>query len=191
MQFTRSSIHSIGCSPPKYKHRTLPNPLLTILVLYSTILYEVIDLISEMKGGFLISQIKQVSGRIFQKLLAQAGVDAFNGAQGRILYVLWQRDNIPIAELSKKTGLAKTTLTSMLDRMQASGLIKRAYDARDRRRIRISLTLDARQLRGEYDAVSRKMSALYYAGFSDSEIIAFELTLQRILNNLEQQEESP
>jgi len=75
-------------------------------------------LVSETNGGFLISQIKQISGRIFEKLLSNAGVDAFNGAQGRILYVLWQEDNIPIAELSKKTGLAKTTLTSMLDRME-------------------------------------------------------------------------
>ncbi len=70
----------------------------------------------ETQGGFLISQVKQVSGRIFEKLLANAGVEEFNGAQGRILYVLWQEDGIPIVELSRKTGLAKTTLTSMLDR---------------------------------------------------------------------------
>ena len=58
-------------------------------------------------GGFLMTQIKQVGGRVFEKLLSQSGIDEFNGAQGRILYVLWQLDNIPISELSKKTGLAK------------------------------------------------------------------------------------
>ena len=146
---------------------------------------------SETKGGFLISQVKQVSGRIFDKLLKQTGVDAFNGAQGRILYVLWQGDGIPIAELSKQTGLAKTTLTSMLDRMETSGLVRRAYDTADRRQIRISLTSKARELRGAYQAVSAAMSEVFYAGFTDAEITAFENTLRRILQNLEKQEETP
>ncbi len=139
---------------------------------------------SETNGGFLISQLKQVSGRRFEKLLSQAGVEAFNGAQGRILYVLWQRDGVPIAELSNKTGLAKTTLTSMLDRMEQSGLLRRAYDVADRRQIRIFLTGEARKLQGGYDAVSRAMSEIFYAGFTDGEILTFESTLRRILDNL-------
>lgn len=142
-------------------------------------------MVSKANGGFLISQIKQISGRIFEKLLAQAGVDAFNGAQGRILYVLWQQDNIPIAELSKKTGLARTTLTSMLDRMEQSELLTRTYDKADRRQIRISLTGQARLLSSEYERVSRAMNEIFYAGFLDEEIVAFEDYLQRILKNLE------
>ncbi|MBE0600665.1 MAG: MarR family transcriptional regulator [Firmicutes bacterium] len=145
-------------------------------------------LLSETNGGFLISQIKQVSGRLFEKLLARAGVDAFNGAQGRILYVLWQADNIPIAVLSQKTGLAKTTMTSMLDRMEQSGLVRRVDDKADRRQIRIALTEQARALRGEYDDVSRSMNEIYYTGFSDAEILAFEATLRRILINLKENE---
>ncbi|HPB55708.1 MAG TPA: MarR family transcriptional regulator, partial [Candidatus Aminicenantes bacterium] len=80
------------------------------------------------QGGFLISQIKQISGRIFDKLLVGSGIEAFNRAQGRILYVLWQADGVPIVELSHKTGLAKTTLTSMLDRMESADLITRVFD---------------------------------------------------------------
>jgi DNA-binding MarR family transcriptional regulator len=141
-------------------------------------------LVSGTNGGFLISQIKQISGRIFEKLLSNASIDAFNGAQGRILYVLWQEDNIPIAELSKKTGLAKTTLTSMLDRMEESGLLLRIFDKTNRRQIRIVLTDQARSLSSKYDKVSQEMNEIYYAGFSDDEIIAFENTLRRILKNL-------
>ena len=72
----------------------------------------------ETRTGFLISQIKQVQGRVFQRLLAASGVEAFNGPQGRILYVLWQEDGVPIARLARKTGLAKNTLTAMLARME-------------------------------------------------------------------------
>ena len=140
------------------------------------------------EGGYLISQIKQVSGRIFEKMLINAGIDEFNGAQGRILYVLWQNDNIPIVELSRKTGLAKTTLTSMLDRMETANLIERVYDSRDRRQIRIVLTEYARSLSDKYEEVSEQMVNVYYAGFEEEEIIFFEDTLRRVLNNLQEKE---
>ena len=139
----------------------------------------------ETQGGFLISQIRQVSGRIFEKLLVNAGVDAFNGAQGRILYVLWKEDGIPIVELSRKTGLAKTTLTSMLDRMESANLIIRVFDKTDRRQVRISLTEKAKSLSDEYEKVSQEMNEIYYAGFTDEEISTFENGLRRILQNLE------
>jgi DNA-binding MarR family transcriptional regulator len=142
----------------------------------------------ETQGGFLISQIKQISGRIFERLREEAGVEAFNGAQGRILYVLWQGDGVPIAELSRKTGLAKTTLTGMLDRMESVGLIIRAADRADRRQIRISLTEEARALQGAYDDVSTQMNEIYYAGFTGEEIARFEEALGRILNNLMKKE---
>lgn len=79
----------------------------------------------ESQGGFLITRVKQVGGRVFERILAERGVEAFNGAQGRILYVLWQGDGVPISALSRDTGLAMTTLTGMLDRMEAAGLILR------------------------------------------------------------------
>ena len=140
------------------------------------------------QGGFLISQIKQISGRIFERLLDGADIKAFNRAQGRILYVLWQADGVPIVELSNKTGLAKTTLTSMLDRMESANLVMRVFDKTDRRQIRISLTEKSRELSDAYKKVSREMSEIFYAGFSDDEIIAFEDNLRRILKNLNEKE---
>lgn len=140
------------------------------------------------QGGFLVTQVKQVSGRLFERLLTDAGVEAFNGPQGRILYVLWQQDGIPIIELSRKTGLAKTSLTSMLERMEQADLIVRIPDQDDKRRICVSLTANARKLSDKYDKVSHKMNEIYYAGFSDQEIIVFEDTLRRILANLTDKE---
>jgi DNA-binding MarR family transcriptional regulator len=115
-------------------------------------------------------------------------VNEFNGAQGRILYVLWQEDSLPIIELSRRTGLAKTTLTSMLDRMEGANLIRRNYDKADRRQIRITLTEKSRDLSGKYLEVSRKMREIFYQGFSDEEILEFENSLSRIINNLNESE---
>ena len=79
----------------------------------------------EMNGGFLVTKIKQLGDRIFEKILSEKNIDAFNGAQGRILYVLWQEDGITIRSLSIKCGLAITSLTTMLERMENQGLIRR------------------------------------------------------------------
>ena len=142
------------------------------------------ELVDKTNGGFLISKIKQIQGRVFEKLRTEHGIDQFNGAQGRILFVLWEIDNIPIHELSDKTGLAKTTLTGMLDRLEASGHIRRAFDPQDRRKVNILLTEASRGLKSQYDDVSRKMSELFYEGFADEEILQFENCLARILKNL-------
>ena len=141
----------------------------------------------ETRGGFLISQIKQIQGRIFGRLLTAAGIDEFNGAQGRILYVLWE-DNLPIVELARRTGLAKTTLTGMLDRMEKLGHIVRCYDPGDRRQIRIRLTDSARGLEHKYEEVSDEMSRLFYKGFTDEEILRLDAGLEKILRNLEEEE---
>lgn len=142
----------------------------------------------ETRGGFLISQIKQIQGRIFGRLLTDAGIDEFNGAQGHILYVLWQEDNLPIVELGRRTGLAKTTLTGMLDRMESQGHITRCYDVKDRRKIRIRLTDSARRLEDKYNQVSDEMSRLFYQGFTDDEILKLDAGLEKILKNLEEEE---
>lgn len=121
-------------------------------------------------------------------MLTQSGIDAFNGAQGRILYVLWQNEDISISSLSAQTSLANTTLTSMLDRMEASGLIVRKPDPRDRRSRLIALTDKARALRDDYEKISQRMSECYYVGFTEAEITQFERYLQRVLTNLEREE---
>ena len=35
----------------------------------------------EMNGGFLVTKIKQLGDRIFEKILSEKNIDAFNGAQ--------------------------------------------------------------------------------------------------------------
>lgn len=145
-------------------------------------------LLDKTNGGFFISKIKQIQSRIFEKLLTEHGINEFNGAQGRILFVLWSSDDIPIKELSEKTGLAKTTLTSMLDRLEAQGHIKRSAAPNDRRTVNIRLTEKAKHLRKSYEDVSEEMNEIFYKGFTDDEIQHFENYLGKILENLTEKE---
>lgn len=141
---------------------------------------------NERQGGFLISKIKSIGGRRFDKILQQKNIDAFNGAQGKILYCLWQGNKMTATELSKKSGLAKTTLSAMLARMNEQGLIAIEESPTDKRSVTISLTPAAETLRAEYDNVTREIENIYYKGFTDEEVEQFESYLKRVLDNLEE-----
>ena len=118
-------------------------------------------------SGFYISRIKQINTRLLNKLLAQKNITAFNGEQGRILHVLWENDGISNQELSKRSGLAMSSLTTMLERMEEN----------------------ANSLKKEYDEISDKMTKLSFEGISEDERLAFEKTLKNVLHNLEKAEQ--
>ena len=141
------------------------------------------------QGGFLMSQIRHLSGRMWERVLKESGIDVFNGAQGRILYVLWEHGQLTITEIGQLTSLAKTTLTSMLDRMEARGLIERMPDKKNRRQIFISVTEKAMGYREKYNEISRRMNDIFYDGFTPEEILGFDDQLRRVLENFERFQE--
>jgi len=142
------------------------------------------------EAGVLISKLNQISGRIFDKKLKSCGISDLNSAQGRIMFVLWKNDDIPIIELARHTSLGKTTLTSMLNRMEQIGHIKRTIDKSDKRKTIVSLTEKSKQLKGKYEKVSREMIELFYQGVTEQQIDGFESMLRQILTNLIEYEES-
>lgn len=135
------------------------------------------------EGGFLISKIHHLSGRVFAKKLREYQVE-INPAQGRIMFVLWQKDGISISELAKKTSLGKSTLTSMLDRLEEMGYVTRIRSEEDRRSVLVKRTEKDESWQEVYAQVSQDMGRLYYRGFSESEIDEFEQYLRRLLDNL-------
>ena len=145
-------------------------------------------MIARRQGGFLIAKIHHLAGRIFSRLLKEHGIE-LNAAQGRIMFVLWQQDSMPISVLAKRTSLGKSTLTSMLDRLVVSGHIIREHSTRDRREILIRRTAADRELERTYHRVSKAMTGIFYTGLSDAKIADFEATLETILGNLVDHEE--
>ena len=140
-------------------------------------------------SGFYIGRIKQVNTRLLNKFLAQKNITAFNGEQGRILHVLWENDGISNRELSKKSGLAMSSLTTMLERMKEKNLLIRKFCPSDKRKILIFLTDYAKSLKSEYDEISDKMTEISFEGISDEERLAFEATLEKVLYNFEKAEQ--
>lgn len=140
-------------------------------------------MITKRRGGFLISKIHQISGRIFSKKLKDYKI-GINPAQGRILFVLWEKDGISIQELAQKTSLGKSTLTSMLNRLEKAEYIQLKRSSEDDRKKIITLTEKDIQLHEKYTQLSKEMNQLFYQGFSNKEIDTFEQYLQKALKNL-------
>lgn len=141
-------------------------------------------MISNSEGGALVSQLHQLSSRVFGKIMRDAGLRELNPAQGRIIFALWKDGDMSLTELSGKTRLDKSTLTLMLDRLEKDGHIERIRDTRDARRKIIRCTEQNRALHRLYGEVSEKMTTLFYEGFSDADIASFEDMLRKIITNL-------
>jgi DNA-binding MarR family transcriptional regulator len=137
------------------------------------------------QAGFLIAKIHHLAGRVFARKLKEHGIEEINPAQGRILFALWQGDGISIYELAKKTALSKSTLTSMLDRLEEAGFIGRERSVEDRRKILIWRTDKDRAWQRRYAEVSQDMLALFYRDFNEGEKDEFEKYLKRVWANLE------
>lgn len=137
----------------------------------------------ETKGGFYITQIKQLQDRIFERLLLEYGIE-ISGGQGRILFILWKTDHLTVSEISEKTSLAKNTVSVVINGMVKKGIVERNINPKNRRQTIISLTEYAKSLQEKYEMVSQQMNEIFYQGFSEDEQKQFEQHLTRILDTL-------
>lgn len=136
--------------------------------------------------GVVMAQIKQLQSRIIERILKEnTNMAALNGAQINIIYQLWQEDNITISELSKRTQLANTSLTTMLDRLESHGQITRCRNDENRREIRIKLTDQAKALKDHGYEILQAMHAINFNGFSKEQENQMYEYLNRMKSNLE------
>lgn len=135
------------------------------------------------KGGFYITQIKQLQDRIFEKLLFENGIP-ISGAQERILSVLWQKDHMTISEISRATSLARNTVSIVVNGMVTKGILQRDCNPDNRRQAIVSLTDYARSIQQECKTASQQMNKIFYEKFTKEEQLLFENYLTRILDTL-------
>ena len=104
----------------------------------------------------------------------------------RVLFRLVARDHRPVNELAELTGIEKSTLSRLLDRMSIQGLVKRQRRSDDKRSVIVSLTAEGRSLGQKYRPVYyRDYEDILLEGFSKEEIVAFRAGLERMLKNIQ------
>ncbi|MDQ1081064.1 MarR family winged helix-turn-helix transcriptional regulator [Pseudoroseomonas cervicalis] len=66
-----------------------------------------------------------------------------------VMVVLWEQDSRTVGSIGEKLFLDSSTLTPLLKRLEAAGLVSRARDPQDERQVRIQLTEAGRALQQE------------------------------------------
>ena len=135
-------------------------------------------------GGTLISQVKQLQDRAFNKILKEEGIYEFNGQQGRILFALWKNEKLSLVELSRRTSLAKTTLSAMVERMKNEGLLIVEGSKEDKRSLVIYLSDKTLSLEGKINRATKKISDIFYKDFSEEEANELDRLLGKVKENL-------
>jgi MarR family transcriptional regulator, organic hydroperoxide resistance regulator len=82
--------------------------------------------------------------KIYKPLLAPLGLTY---PQYLAMLVLWERDGVMVSELGERLYLDSGTLTPLLKRLEATGLIARLRDVADERRVHVTLTAAGRRLK--------------------------------------------
>ncbi|MBQ2999737.1 MAG: winged helix-turn-helix transcriptional regulator [Clostridia bacterium] len=101
-----------------------------------------------------------------------------------VLSMLAVCDGITQLELVKATHLRPPTVSVILQKMEAEGLVERKSDEHDRRAVRVTLTEAGRALDRKNIEMIRALDSVALCDLSEDEIAALMVILPKIRNNL-------
>lgn len=106
-----------------------------------------------------------------------------------VLLVLWERGQVPVRELGEALSLDYGTLTPLLKRLEAHGLLRRERSAKDERSVLITLTAEGTALRDRASAIPP--FAAKALGLEPAEYDQLRVLLRRLTSNAEAAAASP
>jgi len=94
-------------------------------------------LLLENQACFPLYAATNLLQRLYRPLLSPLGLTY---SQYLVMLVLWEREAVQVGELQRRLHLDTGTITPLLKRMEAAGLVTRRRDAADERRVRVQAT---------------------------------------------------
>jgi len=117
--------------------------------------------------------------KLYKPVLAPLGLTY---PQYLVLLVLWETDRIAVGDLGTRLYLDSGTLTPLLKRMAAAGLLTRTRAADDERRVIVALTATGRALRRKAEKVPLAVAGA--TGCDLNQITELTAQLQLLRENL-------
>jgi DNA-binding MarR family transcriptional regulator len=118
--------------------------------------------------------------RLYKPLLDQLGLTY---PQYLVMLALWEQDGPMVSELGQRLSLDSGTLTPLLKRLQASGLVSRVRDEQDERRVHIQLTTAGKRLKSRAARVPACLVADTQC--SPGEIVALTQQVQQLRDRIQ------
>jgi DNA-binding MarR family transcriptional regulator len=132
--------------------------------------------------GYLVKQAQNALHRTIDSKMAALDLTAM---QWRPLMLIAHGKACTAAELSRWHGVETSTMTRMLDRLQAKGLLVRKRCEKDRRIIYLELTEEGHRLMAEVPYLIAESFNQHLSGFDKQEVETLKSLLRRISNNAE------
>ena len=133
--------------------------------------------------GFLIHDVSRMRRTVIDKALRPIGVTR---SQWWVLANLSRHDGAGMmqTELAKVMDVGKVTLGGLIDRLEASGLVKREADPEDRRAKRVVMTPKGSKLLAEILGIAKVVNGQIMSGISKSDIVRSENLLYKMKQQL-------
>lgn len=93
-------------------------------------------------------------GRAYKPLLDALGITY---PQYLVLNVLWEHDHQSVGAIAERLMLESSTITPLLKRLEASGLVARARNPSDERQVLIALTDQGRELKSQIGCIAERL----------------------------------
>jgi len=103
---------------------------------------------------FPVYALSRLITREYQPCLDDLGITY---PQYLVLMVLWEKDAIPVSEITRKLILNTNTITPLLKRMESQGLITRVRSATDERKVLVNLTPEGLSLQYKASSIPEKL----------------------------------
>jgi DNA-binding MarR family transcriptional regulator len=126
---------------------------------------------------FLLSQLGSHVASAFQSRLADVGVEPRTYA---VLMALATQDGQSQRELWARLGIHRNAMVSIVDALEAQGMVKRRTHPDDRRAFAVTLTDKARRVLPDLDLVGRDLEDAVTAPLSAAERDTLRALLQRV-----------
>ena len=117
--------------------------------------------------------------RLYKPLLADLGLTY---PQYLVMLALWQQNALSVGALGREVQLDSGTLTPLLKRLEAAGLLTRRRDAADERRVRLHLTPAGQALEPRAAALAGRVA--YAAACAPDELAALTRRVQALRDTL-------
>jgi len=103
------------------------------------------------------------------------------------MLVLWEEDGRTIGAIAQRLGLESSTVTPLVKRLEAGGMVARERDPQDERQVRVRLTPAGSALRDQCGCLGEEITAR--SGMSVERLIGFREDIRALRRELERSEE--
>jgi DNA-binding MarR family transcriptional regulator len=124
---------------------------------------------------FALYSASRAATAVYRPVLEDLGLTY---PQYLVMLVLWESEPTGVKELGLDLGLDSGTLSPLLKRLEAMGLVERRRSAEDERRVAIHLTPAGRALSIKANAIPQRLAEA--AGLSEVELEQLRSTLERL-----------